>query len=37
MLFLFNHRKFFLKCKLPLFASVILKGNNFTHYYLPLI
>ena len=37
MLLLFNHRKFFLKCKLPLFAYIKLKGNNFTSYYLPLI
>jgi len=27
MLLLFNHRKFFLKCKLPYFALIKLKGN----------
>ena len=37
MLLLFNGRKLFLKCKLPLFAQVKLKGSNFTPYYLPLI
>ena len=37
MLLHFNHKKFFLKCKLPLLALIKLKGNNFTHYYLPLI
>ena len=35
MLLLFNRRKFFLKCKLPLFAKIKLKGNNITHYHLP--
>ena len=37
MLLLFNHRKFFFKCKLPLFAYIELNGSNFTPYYLPLI
>ena len=37
MLLLFNHKKFFLKCKLPLSAYILLKGSNFTPYYLPLI
>jgi len=37
MIYLFNHRKLFLKYKLPLFAYIKLKGNKFTHYYLPLI
>ena len=37
MLLLFNHKKFFFKCKLPLFALIKLKGNNFTPYSLPLI
>ena len=37
MLLLFNNRKFFLKCKLPLFAKIKLKGNNFTPYYPSLI
>jgi len=36
MLLLFNNIKFFLKCKLPLFASIKLK-IIFTPYYLPII
>ena len=35
MLLLFNSRKIFLKCKLPIFALIKLKGSNFTPYYLP--
>jgi len=35
MLLLFNRRKIFLKCKLPIFAEIKLKGSNFTPYYLP--
>jgi len=27
--------KCFLKCKLPMFALIKLKGSNFTPYYLP--
>jgi len=34
---LFKHSKLFLKCKLPLFDLIDLKGINFTPYYLPLI
>ena len=34
MLLLFNLKKFFFKCKLPLFALIKLKGNKFTSYYM---
>ena len=36
MLLLFNSRKNFLKCKLPIFAEIKSKGSNFTLYYLPI-
>ena len=36
MLLLFNRRKIFLKCNLPIFAKIKLKVSNFTPYYLPL-
>ena len=35
MLLLFNRRNIFLKCKLPIFAQIKLKGSKFTPYNLP--
>ena len=37
MRLLFNRRKIFLKCKLPIFAEIKLKGSNFTPYFVPLL